>query len=72
MKAAVGEAACSEAIGIAEEHLDIHINQKVINWKLGLYPQMYPFQQQLRLDSSGRNQEAPLSNEQSLTHSRNL
>lgn len=71
----ISEQACAKplkTIRIAEEHLAIHINQKVMNGKLDLYPQMYPFQQQLRVDSSGRNEEGSVSKVQSLTHSRNL
>ena len=62
----------SQTVRIPEEHLDIHINQMVMNGKLDLYPQMYPFQQQLRVDCSGRNKEGLVSKVQSLTHSRNL
>ena len=42
-----------------------------MNGKLDLYPQMYPFQQQLRVGCSGRNKEGSVSKVQSLTHSRN-
>ena len=34
----------SKTLRVAKEHLDIHINQMVMNGKLDLYPQMYPFQ----------------------------
>lgn len=43
-----------EAVGIAEEHLGIHVNQKVMNGELVLCPQMYPFLQRLRVDYRGR------------------
>lgn len=43
-----------ETLGIPKKHLDIHINQKVMNGELVLYPHMYPFLQQLRVDYSGR------------------
>jgi len=43
-----------------------------MNGKLDLYPQMYPFQLQLRVDSSGGNEEGSVSNVQSLAHLRNL
>lgn len=39
-----------------QKHLDIHINQKVMNGELVFYPQMYPFLQQLRVDYSGRTE----------------
>lgn len=61
-----------ETIGVPKKHLAIHINQKVMSGKLDLYPQMYPFQQQLRMDSDGRNEEGAVSNVQSLIHLRNL
>lgn len=61
-----------KTVRVAEKHLAIHINQKVMNGKLDLYPQMYPFQQQLRMDSSGRNEEGAVSNVQSLNHLRSL
>ncbi|AGZ35575.1 hypothetical protein PVLB_13945 [Pseudomonas sp. VLB120] len=32
-----------KTVRVPEEHLDIHINQMVMNGKLYLYPQIYPF-----------------------------
>jgi len=61
-----------KTVRVAKKNLDIHINQKVMTGELVLYPQMYAFLQQLRVDYSGRTEGGPLSNVQSLTQSRSL
>ena len=45
-----------KTVRVAKKNLDIHINQKVMNGELVLYPQMYAFLQQLRVDYSGRTE----------------